>query len=378
MKIIIASDLAPTDTNENLFIDSKIRENIDNDFWKIWDNSDFRIINLETVLGNKKNLTPLTKTGPNLICSSECINGIKELNPTLVLLSNNHILDYGVSGLDNTINILEKEKINYIGIINNKYTELKPFLLEKDGIKVGIYNVCENEFSVASEKQKGANPFIESKCYYEINKYKKHFDKLIVVFHGGKEFYRYPSPNLERVAHAFIDFGADAVIVQHTHCIGCEEIYANKKILYGQGNFIFNNDKYVYDTNLIDTSLLVEISIDKNNIDFKYYPINRKNELIELSKDNSIMEEFNKRSKQIKNNNFIEENYMKFADQNINNYLKFFDRKRFINRVINKFLIKNFYIKLNKRTDILSILNIIECEAHRELLIKGLKNQLKK
>ena len=67
-------------------------------------------------------------------------------------------------------------------------------------------------------------------------------DYTIVLYHGGKEYYRYPSPNLQRVCRYMIEKGTDLVICQHSHCIGCEENYLSGKIVYGQGNFIFDCD----------------------------------------------------------------------------------------------------------------------------------------
>lgn len=376
MEIIIASDLAPTEVNSELFKNDELLNKMDENFKKEWFKADFRIFNLETVLGEKKELKPIKKAGPNIIANSKCIYGVKKLKPDLILLANNHILDYGEKGLDSTLKSLTNNNIKYTGIINSSKEEYKGYILEKENKKIGIYNVCENEFSVATLDTKGANPLIESKVYLEINKMKKEVDYLIVVFHGGKEFYRYPTPNLQRICRAFIDFGAETVIVQHTHCIGAEEKYKNKTILYGQGNFIFYNDKYVSEVSFLETALLVKIIIKDNKFQIKYIPIERKNGLVAISDNNNIIKEFKIRSENIKDNDFIEKQYEEFSKKTINNYLKVLNRKKLFSRLINKFIIHNFYEKIYKENDYISILNVIECEAHRELLIRGLKNKM--
>ena len=377
MEIVIASDLALTKVNSNIFQSDDIIKKIDKNFKQEWFEADFRILNLETVLGERKDLEPIEKAGPNIISDSKCIYGIKKLEPDLVLLSNNHILDFGEKGLNNTIKELEHYNINYTGIINSIEEEYKGYIFEKENIKVGIYNVCENEFSVATPKSRGANPLIESKVYLEIQKIKKKVDYLIVIFHGGKEFYRYPSPNLQRICRSFIDFGAETVIVQHTHCIGAEEIYKNKTILYGQGNFIFYNDEYVTDTKVLETALLVKVIIKDKKFRIKYIPIEREEGLIKISSKKSIFKEFKDRSNEIKKYDFIDKHYEEFSKEMLNTYLKVFDRRKIINRLINKFIKHNFYEKIYKKNDYLGILNIIECEAHRELLITGLKAKIK-
>lgn len=76
----------------------------------------------------------------------------KKLKPDLVLLSNNNILDFGEKGLNSTLKNLEDNNISYTGIINSTKEEYKGYILEKENKKIGIYNVCENEFSVATLK----------------------------------------------------------------------------------------------------------------------------------------------------------------------------------------------------------------------------------
>ena len=117
MEIIIASDLAPTEINSKMFQNDDIINKMDKNLKKEWFNADFRILNLETVLGKVQDLKPIKKSGPNVIADSKCIYGIKKLEPNLVLLANNHILDFGKKGLESTIKELEKNSIDYTGII---------------------------------------------------------------------------------------------------------------------------------------------------------------------------------------------------------------------------------------------------------------------
>ena len=77
-----------------------------------------------------------------------------------------------------------------------------------------------------------------------IQNLKDQCDYVIVLYHGGKEHYRYPSPYLQRVARKMVEKGADLVVCQHSHCIGCYEKYKDSMIIYDQGNFIFERISY--------------------------------------------------------------------------------------------------------------------------------------
>ena len=49
---------------------------------------------------------------------------------------------------------------------------------------------------------------------------------------------------LLKACRAMAKSGADLILCQHSHCIGCYEIYADCHIVYGQGNFHFVKEKY--------------------------------------------------------------------------------------------------------------------------------------
>ena len=110
------------------------------------------------------------KSTGGFVHSIDTINGIKSLNPSLILLANNHILDHGEDGLKSTVDTLSKNNINYTGIINNNSDEMVAHYFEKENKKVGIYNLCENEFTVAGKNSRGANPYDGIKNYLEIKK----------------------------------------------------------------------------------------------------------------------------------------------------------------------------------------------------------------
>lgn len=370
MNIIIGGDLVPTESNINMFTKGNIKENLDSKFIKEWYECDYRILNLECPIcdSNKK----ILKFGPSLSANSKTINGIKELEPDLLLLSNNHIMDYDVEGLNQTIEILKKNKIDHIGIINNKYKKNETFFFDKNGVKVGIYNICDSEFSIATERKKGTASLNILKNYIEIKEAKEKCDYLIVIYHGGKEYYRYPSPNLRDICRYFVEIGADIVVCQHSHCIGSNEKYKKGTIIYGIGNFIFDESDNEFEKN----ALLLKINFTKNSYDIKYIPIEKNNSLIKLSSDASILTSFENRSKKIIDDNFILSEYKRFSKSLLNNYFSVFFSKNIITKFINKFIIKNYYVKKFKKEELVKILNVIECEAHREVLITALKEYI--
>ena len=377
MKIIIGADVVPTKNNCNSFLRGDISDVIDENISQALENADIRIFNLETPLCDKQ--SPIDKCGPNLIAPAETILGIKKLNPTLLTLANNHIMDHGSYGLFSTINLLKKNEINYVGVGENIGNIKHSCIIDCDNKKIGIYACCEHEFSIANTDLPGANPFDALESPDHVAELKRNCDYVIVLYHGGKEHYRYPSPNLQKVCRKLCEKGAGLVVCQHSHCIGCMEEYNDSTIIYGQGNFIFDAASNEY----WNTGMLIGIG---DNFKINFIPLEKKCGMIHKADEKSaekILAEFYLRSEQIKVPEFINQKYREFAENMSEGYLMQFSGNglfRFTIRVLRKLKLNKLYKRLlhNKynKLQLLKMLNYIECEAHRELVLEGFQDLL--
>ena len=375
MQLLIAADLVPTKSNIDLFKKGDIKPLLGQKLFDIWNSADVRIFNLETPITDKK--TQIDKWGPNLIAPTSSIKGIKALNPTLITLANNHIMDQGIQGFNSTKEILNNYNIPYVGVGDNLYEASRPYVINQNGVKIGVYACTEHEFTIAEENKPGANPFDPLESLDHISNLKSECAYVIVLYHGGKEHYRYPSPYLQKVCRKMVEKGADLVVTQHSHCIGCFENYKDGTIIYGQGNFIFHK----YNNEYWNTSLIIRLKI-KDNISVDYVPIIRTDKgvkLANLSESNKIMKDFYNRSKEILDSEFVEKHYEEFAKKYVENYLRtFVGFGKWLSR-IDRYLLKSLLMKkkCNKKR-LLAVQNYIECEAHRELVIKGISIMNKK
>ncbi|WP_242978133.1 CapA family protein [Garciella nitratireducens] len=246
----------------------------------------------------------MDKCGPNLIAPTSTIKGIKALSPSLITLANNHILDQNIQGLISTRHILRDYKIPYVGAGDSLSETNKPYIINQNGIRIGIYTCTEHEFTIAEEDKPGSNPFDPLESLGHIYRLRTECDHIIVLYHGGKEHYRYPSPYLQKVCRKMVEKGADLVITQHSHCIDCYEEYKGATIVYGQGNFIFDRSN----SEFWQTSLIIKVNIDKG-IHVDYIPIIKEENGVRLAegeKGRKILEAFHKRSKDILIKGFIE------------------------------------------------------------------------
>lgn len=374
MNILIGSDVVPTKVNIELFENGDVDALLGNELKEIWNTVDFRMFNLETPITSKSN--PILKNGSNFMVHKNVINGIEKLKPSLVTLANNHILDQGKSGLLETIKLLKDNHINHIGAGENLHEAKKPYVLKYENLKVGVYTCAEHEFTIATELTAGANPFDPLESLDHISELKRKCDYVIVLYHGGKEYYRYPSPYLQKVCRKIIEKGADLVVCQHSHTIGAFEKYRNGKIVYGQGNFIFNKDVNEH----WNTGLLLKVSI-KESLQVNYIPFKRSTKGIELANEREkkeILDGFYKRSEQIITQEFIQSKYNEFADDYFYKYLRAVSSQgKWLSR-LDRRIFKNNLLKITyNQKKLLALKNFIKCEAHRELFLNAIKENIK-
>ena len=238
MKILLAGDFSPTKSTNELFKAKDIKT-LFGDTLSLFKDNDINFVNMEGALTESDG--GIEKFGPCLKGTPIAAEVMKEVGINLVGLSNNHIFDYGIQGYKDTVAALDKAGIPYTGFGENYEDARKNYYFEKNGEKVAFVCVCESEYSYALEDRMGSRLYDCYDTIADVREAKANADKVIVIYHGGKENCRYPSPRMRKLTHALIDAGADLVTCQHCHCIGCTEYYKGKFICYGQGNFHFVN-----------------------------------------------------------------------------------------------------------------------------------------
>ena len=375
-KILIGADFVPTQSNELLFGSGNLEELFGKELLSILSDAECRIFNLEMPLTARD--SPLEKCGPALRGKPETVKTYHNLHVDLLTLANNHIMDQGEEGLNDTIKVLTEHGIHYVGAGKDLTQAQEPYIIHcNNGKKIGVYACTEHEFSVAEANKPGANPFDSYESFDHVNHLEDCCDYVIVLYHGGKEFYRYPSPLLQKTCRKFIEKGANLVITQHSHCVGSQETYQGGCIVYGQGNFLFDGGK----TEFWRTGIL--ISLDTDSFSCEWVPVVKNDSTVRLAnatQKKEILDDLLRRSEEIKSPGFVDQNYRVFAAEKIEDYLTSLygiGEKNLVFRFLNKLTshkYQSFVLrKRYEKKECLALENYIVCEAHNELLIEGIK-----
>ena len=215
---------------------------------------------------------------------------LQKIGVSLVGLSNNHIFDFGKEGVRDTKRALDSVNIPYTGYGDNYEDSRTDFTVLFGNEKITFITVCEHEYSYALDNREGSRPFDPYDTLEDIARAKKESTRVIVLYHGGKEYCRYPSPRLRKTCQAMVKCGADVVICQHSHCVGCYEEFLDSHILYGQGNFNFAKFQFVSPkvAPLWDNSLAVTYDTITNEMNF--IPVVENGHGVEIAKGEKARE----------------------------------------------------------------------------------------
>ena len=160
-----------------------------------------------------------------------------------VTLGNNHVLDAGTSGLEETIFHLEAAGISHAGAGMDLDAAREPMVFDVGGTKVGVlsyHGVPSYDWSWATETAPGTAPLLEDVMREDIERLRPQVDLLVVMPHWGNEYLATPEPDQVSLAHAAIDAGADLIVGGHAHWPKGMEVYDGKPVFYGVGNFLLD------------------------------------------------------------------------------------------------------------------------------------------
>lgn len=235
---------------------------------------DLKIINLETSITASKDFCKTKgihyKMNPlNIpVLTTAGIDGCS--------LANNHVLDWGYTGLQDTLETLKKCGLKSAGAGEDQQQASAPAIFDRRGLpKVFLFSYGLKSSGIpghwaAAEATPGVN-LLQDLSERTVQNIKENIQKaagpdnfIIFSIHWGDNWgYRIQSGEIE-FAHSLIDkAGVDVVHGHSSHHVKGIEVYKNKLVLYGCGDFITDYEGIGgYEEFLGDLSLMYFASFD--------------------------------------------------------------------------------------------------------------------
>lgn len=231
--------------------------------------SDAVVINLECPITKRE--SPINK---RFIFRGEpeWLPAVKNAGVTHAALANNHSMDQGREGLQDTYKHLSDNGIISLGYGETQQKACEPVFITKGKTEVALFNsvTIPLENWVYLEDKAGVCQMGIGDMATNIRTLKKEKPdcNVVVVLHWGLEYQQLPAPIQRRQAQELISAGADAVIGHHPHVIQKKETYNGKPIFYSLGNFVFDQKQP-----MTRESVIVKLLIDESGLRFEEYPV---------------------------------------------------------------------------------------------------------
>ncbi|GGI94076.1 CapA family protein [Streptomyces brasiliensis] len=209
---------------------------------------DARIVNLETSVTRDGSFMP--GKGVHYRMNPANLPCLAVARPDVCVLANNHVLDFGRTGLEETLAALADAGLRTAGAGRNAEEARAPAIVPVEGggrvlvfscgmSSSGIPHVwaaCGRRSGVAFVA--GPSVAAATELTGRLQEAKRPGDVVVVSIHWGANWGFSVSRDEVRFAHALVDGGADVVHGHSSHHPRPVEVYRGKLILYGCGDFV--------------------------------------------------------------------------------------------------------------------------------------------
>lgn len=209
---------------------------------------DVRLINVETSITRSGDFWP--RKAVNYRMSPANIGCITAVRPDAVALANNHVLDFGYAGLEETLKSLAASGLAAAGAGSSDAEAQRPVTVQiRAGARVLLFSCGMPTSGIpltwgATAEQAGVNLIRNTSAASadtvagNVARFKQAGDIAVVSIHWGSNWGYEVAEDQILFARRLIDGGVDLIHGHSSHHPRPIEVYRGKLILYGCGDFI--------------------------------------------------------------------------------------------------------------------------------------------
>jgi len=214
-------------------------------------------VNLETAVTSRG--TPQPKQF-HFRTTQTAFTAIRAAGIDVVTLANNHVLDYGLAGLKDTLAAARMARFPYVGIGVNARAAWAPYLTTIKGRRIAIIGVSQvaelaSSWVATSGRPGEANAINTRRTLAAVRAAKKRAGVVIVFMHWGTEGQACPDANQLALAPRLARAGADIIIGAHAHTLQGSGWLGHTFVAYGMGNFLWWEHSFSTATGVLKLTL---------------------------------------------------------------------------------------------------------------------------
>ena len=205
--------------------------------------ADLAVVNLETAVTNGG-----TQVAKQFVFRAppSAFAALRDGGVDVASMANNHGMDFGESGLRDSLAAAKRYRFPVIGIGLNAKQAFRPFRQTINGQRIaviGATQVLDDElisaWTAGPHKPGLASAKNVPRLLQEVRTARRASDTVVVFLHWGVELAQCPSKDQRTLAKQLVAAGADVVVGGHAHRVQGAGRLGHALVDYGLGNFVW-------------------------------------------------------------------------------------------------------------------------------------------
>jgi hypothetical protein len=206
--------------------------------------ADLTMVNLETAITDGGEPVP----GKNYHFRSPAatFEALKSAGVDVVNMANNHSLDYGASGMQDTFAAIAAAGLPVTGLGHDAGEAYRPYRTTIKGQRIAILSASDwlepalvMSWSATDSQAGIAFSIDRTRLLDEVRKVRPDVDTVVVFLHWGTEETWCASGEQQDLATALLGAGADIIVGSHAHRVFGAGKMGPALVAYGMGNFVY-------------------------------------------------------------------------------------------------------------------------------------------
>jgi poly-gamma-glutamate synthesis protein (capsule biosynthesis protein) len=206
--------------------------------------ADLAMLNLETAVTGRGE--PVAGKQFHFRSPAESFVALKSAGVDVVNMANNHALDYGSVGMEDTFDAIASYGMPVVGIGHNVEEAYRPYRTVINGQRIGVFGAVDwlepglvSDWTATDDRPGLAFCIDPTRLLAAVRSARPVLDTLIVFLHWGTEYTHCASPDQHSLAIALVGAGADIIVGSHAHEVFGAGHVGSSLVAYGLGNFVW-------------------------------------------------------------------------------------------------------------------------------------------
>jgi poly-gamma-glutamate synthesis protein (capsule biosynthesis protein) len=205
--------------------------------------ADVAVVNLETAVTDSGTAAPkeFVFRAPANAFAALAAGGVD-----VASMANNHGMDYGESGLRDSLAAARRYRLPVIGIGLDDGQAYRPYRATVNGRRIAVIGATQvlDDHLISSWTAGPGKPGLASakdvpRLVRAVRQARATSDTVVVFLHWGVELQQCPTPNQRRLAKQLVAAGADVIVGGHAHRLQGAGRMGEALVGYGLGNFVW-------------------------------------------------------------------------------------------------------------------------------------------